>query len=39
MCTDKDWGLLGQGVAVLTLTAALAACGGLSDASSSDSGA
>ena len=39
MPTDKNWRLLGQGLAVLTLTAALAACGGSSDASSSDSGA
>ena len=39
MRTDKNWRLLGQGLAVLTLTAALAACGGSSDASSSDSGA
>ena len=39
MRTDRNWRLLGQGLAVLTLTAALAACGGSSDASSSDSGA
>ena len=39
MRTDKNWRLLGQGLAVLTLTAALAACGGASDASSTSSGA
>src|ERR1039458_9468322 len=39
MRTDKNWRLLGQGLAVLILTAALAACGGSSDASSSGSSA
>jgi len=35
MNTDKIWQVLGQGLAILTLTAALAACGGSSDAGSS----
>ncbi len=35
----KVWGILGQGLAILTLTAVLGGCGGSSDASSSDSGA
>src|ERR1022692_4343061 len=39
MRTDRNWRLLGQGLAVLTLTAALAACGGSNDASSSGSSA
>jgi hypothetical protein len=38
MRTDKNWRLLGQGLAVLTLSATLAACGGSSDASSGDRG-
>jgi hypothetical protein len=33
----KSWGLLGQGLAIITLIAALAGCGGSSDASSTDS--
>jgi endoglucanase len=37
MHTDKRWGLLGRGVASLTLAAALAACAGSSDASSGNS--
>jgi polygalacturonase len=39
MRTDKNWRLLGQGLAVLTLSAALAVCGGSSDASASDNSA
>jgi Glycosyl hydrolase family 26 len=39
MKSEKSWGILGQGLAILTLTAALAGCGGSSDAGSSDSGA
>jgi hypothetical protein len=39
MRTDKNWRLLGQGLAVLILSAALAACGGSSDVSSSDGAA
>jgi endoglucanase len=33
----KSWGLLGQGLAIITLIAALTGCGGSSDASSADS--
>ena len=33
MFTKRIWGILGQGLAVLTITAALAGCGGSSDAS------
>jgi hypothetical protein len=33
--TDKNWRLLGQGLAILSLTAALAGCGGSSDGRSS----
>ena len=39
MHTDKGWGILGQGLAVLTLIATLAGCGGASDASSSNGAA
>jgi hypothetical protein len=37
MRTGKNWRLLGQGMAILTLTAALAACGGSSSSTSSSS--
>jgi endoglucanase len=37
MATNKDWGLLGRGMANLILAAALAACGASSDASSGNS--
>jgi Glycosyl hydrolase family 26 len=37
MKTGKNWGLLGQTLALITLSAALAGCGGSSDAGSADS--
>ena len=35
MKIEKKWGILSQGLAVLTLTVALAGCGGSSDAGGS----
>jgi mannan endo-1,4-beta-mannosidase len=37
MKSEKSWGILSQGLAVLTLTVALAGCGGSSDAGSTNS--